>query len=227
MRVQVGLVSCLFAFLCGLVRRSCGLWVWAVATVHPRQAWLGVRGQRLRCVARVPRLVIRLQLRLRSCGGLGSFNSCGLGSGAVGRRCAHWRVRWRPSPSSLLGLTWRVSCRRLRTYGWSLGAGRLRGSIPGGFSASASMATHADGDILPPGSWRRQFSADPFGAGPPGPPGRALPGPTFAAPRAACWSSAATTGPEQGRSLQRRCGRRCVWWGHGDRWRWLAEGDSS
>ena len=26
-----------------------------------------------------------------------------------------------------LSVSWRVSCRRLRTYGWSWGAGRLRG----------------------------------------------------------------------------------------------------
>ena len=27
-----------------LVRRLCGLWVWAVATLSPRRAWLGVKG---------------------------------------------------------------------------------------------------------------------------------------------------------------------------------------
>ena len=36
-----------------LVRRLCGLWVWAVATLFPRRAWLGVKGWRFRGVARV------------------------------------------------------------------------------------------------------------------------------------------------------------------------------
>ena len=27
-----------------LVRRLCGLWVWAVVTLFPRRAWLGVKG---------------------------------------------------------------------------------------------------------------------------------------------------------------------------------------
>ena len=31
-------------FRCWLVRWSCGLWVWAVATLLPRRAWLGVKG---------------------------------------------------------------------------------------------------------------------------------------------------------------------------------------
>ena len=35
------------------VRRLCGLWVWAVVSVFPRQAWLGVKGQRFWGVARV------------------------------------------------------------------------------------------------------------------------------------------------------------------------------
>ena len=47
----------------------------------------------------------------------------------------------------------------------------------------------------------------PCGAGGPGPRGRALPGPTFAAPRAACGSSAATIVPGRGRGLGRRSGR--------------------
>ena len=47
----------------------------------------------------------------------------------------------------------------------------------------------------------------PCGAGGPGPRGRALPGPTLAAPRAACGSSAATTVPGRDRGLGRRGGR--------------------
>ena len=31
-------------FRCWLVRWSCGLWVWAVATLLPQRAWLGVKG---------------------------------------------------------------------------------------------------------------------------------------------------------------------------------------
>ena len=31
-------------FWCWLVRRLCGLWVWAVGTLFLRQAWLGVKG---------------------------------------------------------------------------------------------------------------------------------------------------------------------------------------
>ena len=62
------------------------------------------------------------------------------------------------------------------------------------------------------------------GAGGPGPRGRALPGPTFAAPRAACRSTAATTVPGQGRGLGRRSWREWVWSGCGDWLRWWAWG---
>ena len=51
------------------------------------------------------------------------------------------------------------------TYGWSWGAGRLRGWTPRGWSASASMASHAATGIHPPAGRRRQFSPGPF-AGP-------------------------------------------------------------
>ena len=64
----------------------------------------------------------------------------------------------------------------------------------------------------------------PCGADGPGPRGRALPGPTFAAPRAACGSSAATTVPGRGRGLRRRSGRGWVCRGRGDWWRWRAWG---
>ena len=54
------------------------------------------------------------------------------------------------------------SRRRLRTYGWSWGAGRLRRWTPRGWSASASMASHAACGIHPPAGRRRQFSTDPL-----------------------------------------------------------------
>ena len=46
-------------------------------------------------------------------------------------------------------VSWRVSRRCLRTYGWSWGAGRLRGWTPRGWSASASTASHAACRIHP------------------------------------------------------------------------------
>ena len=65
------------------------------------------------------------------------------------------------SHSRLLSLpvSCRLSRRRLRTYGWSWGAGSLRGWTPWGWSASASMASDAACDIHPPTGWSRQFSA--------------------------------------------------------------------
>ena len=46
-------------------------------------------------------------------------------------------------------VSWRVFLRRLRTYEWSWGAGRLPGWTPRGWSASASMASHAACGIFP------------------------------------------------------------------------------
>ena len=43
-----------------------------------------------------------------------------------------------------------------------LGRGRLRGWTPRGWSASASMASHAACGIQPPAGRRRQFSTDPL-----------------------------------------------------------------
>ena len=31
-------------FWCWLVRRLCGLWLWAVSTYFPQRAWFGVKG---------------------------------------------------------------------------------------------------------------------------------------------------------------------------------------
>ena len=67
----------------------------------------------------------------------------------------------------------------------------------------------------------------PCGAGEPGPRRRGPPGPTSAAPTAACGSSAATTVHRRARGLGwgRERGRGCVWCGHGDWWRWWARGN--
>ena len=61
-----------------------------------------------------------------------------------------------------LRVCWRVSCRRLRTYGWSWGAGRLQGWTPWAWSACARMASNRTSGIHPPAGWRRQFSTDPL-----------------------------------------------------------------
>ena len=100
--------------------------VWAVGVgcgyCAPRRAGLGDKGQRLRDVARVHRLVIRLPLDLGGCGGLGGFDGCGLGFGAVRHSGARWRARWRPSASALLGLFWTGFGMTLCGGGW-LGSG--------------------------------------------------------------------------------------------------------
>ena len=41
---QVGFGEVSLCFWSWLVRRLCGLWVWAVVTLFPRRAWLGVKG---------------------------------------------------------------------------------------------------------------------------------------------------------------------------------------
>ena len=41
---QVGFGEVSLCFWDWLVRRLCGLWVWAVVTLFPRRAWLGVKG---------------------------------------------------------------------------------------------------------------------------------------------------------------------------------------
>ena len=41
---QGGFGEVSLCFWCWLVRRLCGLWVWAVVTLFPRRAWLGVKG---------------------------------------------------------------------------------------------------------------------------------------------------------------------------------------
>ena len=41
---QGGFGEVSLCFWSWLVRRLCGLWVWAVVSVFPRRAWLGVKG---------------------------------------------------------------------------------------------------------------------------------------------------------------------------------------
>ena len=41
---QAGFGEVSLCFWSWLVRRLCGLWVWAVVTLFPRRAWLGVKG---------------------------------------------------------------------------------------------------------------------------------------------------------------------------------------
>ena len=50
---QCGFGEVSLCFWSLLVRRLCGLWVWAVVTLFPQRAWLGVKGQQFRAVARV------------------------------------------------------------------------------------------------------------------------------------------------------------------------------
>ena len=105
------------------------------------------------CVARrAPGVlwVSPVSVRRRLWGGEGV---CACGAGL-------WVMSHRRMPSRCA--SWRVSRRRLRTYGWSWGAGRLRGWTPRGWSASASMASHAACGIHPPAGRRRQFSTDPL-----------------------------------------------------------------
>ena len=153
--------------------------------------------------------------RIVLCGAHGSWGAVGAaGVGAptlVGWRggvCVRGPARGDvPQADASRCVSWRVSHRRLRTYGCSWGARRLRGWTPRGCSASVSMASHAACGIYPRAGLGGSSPPTPCGAGGPGPRGRALPGPTFAAPRAACGSSAATTVPGRGRGLGRRSGR--------------------
>ena len=41
---QGGFGEVFLCFWSWLVRRLCGLWVWAVVTLFPRRVWLGVKG---------------------------------------------------------------------------------------------------------------------------------------------------------------------------------------
>ena len=41
---QGGFGEVSLCFWSWLVRRLCGLWVWAVVTLFPRRVWLGVKG---------------------------------------------------------------------------------------------------------------------------------------------------------------------------------------
>ena len=89
-----------------------------------------------------------------------------------------------PQACASCPISWRVSRRRLGTYGWSWGAERLPGSTPWEWSASSSIASHAACGIHPPAGWRRRFFADPLRGRWTRPSREAPPGATFAAPPA-------------------------------------------
>ena len=76
----------------------------------------------------------------------------------------------------------------------------------------------------PPPAGGGRSPPTPCGAVGPGPRGRALPRPIFAAPRAACVSSSTTTVHGRGLGLGRRSGCGWVWWCRWDWWRWRARG---
>ena len=91
-------------------------------------------------------------------------------------------------------VSWRVSRRRLRTYGWSWGAGRFRGWTPRGWSASASMASHAACGIHPlRGRWTR-------------PSREGSPRAHFRSSQSSVWVQRCFTVPGRGRGLGRRSG---------------------
>ena len=82
------------------------------------------------------------------------------------------------------------------------------GGLPGGGAhRPAWLPMRHETSTPPPPAGGGGSPPTPCGAGGPAPRGRALPGPTFAAPRAACGSSAATTVPGRGSGLGRRSGR--------------------
>ena len=64
--------------------------------------------------------------------GLGGFDGCALGFGAVGRSSARWRVRWRPSASGSLGVLWAGLGAAPRCGGWPGIAVRWWCRWPGG-----------------------------------------------------------------------------------------------
>ena len=120
--------------------------------VRWRRRWPGGSGASCCVACRAPGVlwVPPVSVRRRLWGGDGV---CVCGAGL-------WVMSHRRMPSRCV--FWRVSRRRLRTYGWSWGAGRLRGWTPRGWSASASIVFHAACGIHPPADRRRQFSTDPL-----------------------------------------------------------------
>ena len=88
-----------------------------------------------------------------------------------------------------------------------LGRRSCGGGLPGGGAHRPAWLPMRPAASTPPPAGGGSSPPTPCGAGGPGPRGRALPGPTFAAARAACGSSAATTVPGRGRGLGRRSGR--------------------
>ena len=120
------------------------------------------------CGARRPKMLRVLRVSVRRSFWAGEGRAVrGVGLGVM----SHRRL-----PSRRV--SWRVSCRHLRTYGWSWGAGTLQGWTPHEWSASASMASLAACGIQPPAGWRWQFSTDPLA----GPLDQALEGGLFLSP---------------------------------------------
>ena len=104
--------------------------------------------------------------------------------------------------------------------------GGCRGGLPGGGAHRPAWLPMPPAASTPPPAGGGSSPPTPCGARGPGPRWRALSGPTFAASRAACGSSAATTVPGRGRDLGRMSGRRWVCRGCGDWERWRAWGIS-
>ena len=120
-----------------------------------------------------------------------------------------------------LRVSWRVFRRRLTIYGWSWGAGRLRGWIPWGWSPSVSMASHAACGIHPPAGLRRQFSADTLRGRRTRPSREGSVRANFRSSQSCVWVQRCHHCPWAGLW---RCRGGCLWWGHGDGWRWCAPG---
>ena len=93
---QGGFGEVSLCFWSWLVRRLCGLWVWAVVTLFPRRAWFRSQGLAvLGCGSGL--ICVWVLARLGGCDGSGP------GFGAFGRSGARCCVRWRPSASGSFG----------------------------------------------------------------------------------------------------------------------------
>ena len=92
---QGGFGEVSLCFWSWLVRRLCGLCMWAVVTLFSRRAWLGA-------VSRCGSALICVWVLAR----LGSCDGSGPGFGAFGRSGACCRVRWRHSASGSFGDLW-------------------------------------------------------------------------------------------------------------------------
>ena len=104
-RVLLSFVGFLFPLVCPFIP-FCS----SVAVMTSRRSGLAVMG----CSSGLT--------RVGASAGLGGFDSCGLGLGAVGRSRARWRVCWRRLASGLLGVLWAGLGVAPRGAGW-LGLG--------------------------------------------------------------------------------------------------------